>query len=352
MPEISVVIPFKDYVPEFRESIRSVLSQTWTDFELILVDNHASVEARTVAEDARRKDGRVRIVKEEIPGAASARNAGIRHSEGVYVALLDSDDLMKPERLEIQRRVLSDNPFITLVGCDKEEISQDGRVVNPCDRPSVPYWAQVLFKKRTSRRAGPFREPHTSTYFFRRIDAVRVGLFDPQYNPFWLEDTDFALKLYLIGHIHIVPKVLVSNRRHTEDVARRRDRDLSSIRSLDRFYQTILRLVESGQITASCMDIHRIRSRWLRESGLKYLHYRSGIEAGRFLVRRALEAYPWGFHNVKAYLRTCVPGTLLPKSLGYEKFYEDDIALYTEPGYVRDLFAPWTGSPGNGRAGR
>jgi glycosyltransferase involved in cell wall biosynthesis len=348
MPEISVVIPFKDYVPEFRESIRSVLSQTWTDFELILVDNHASVEARTVAEDARRKDGRVRIVKEEIPGAASARNAGIRHSEGVYVALLDSDDLMKPERLEIQRNALRNNSKVTLVGSFKEEISHEGRLVNACDRPSMPFWASILFKE-----SNLFFEPQTSTFFFRREDALRAGLFDTRYDPFnWSEDTDFALKLYLLGSIFIVPEVLVSLRLHSRDIARKRERDLSGIRNLDLFYRTLLQLVESGCIESSSGDLRIIRSRWLRESGLKYLHYRSGIEAGRSLVRRALEAYPWGFHNVKAYLRTCVPGTLLPKSLGYEKFYEDDIALYTEPGYVRDLFAPWTGSPGNGRAGR
>lgn len=345
MPEISVVIPFKDYVSEFRDAIRSVLSQTWSDFELILVDNRASIEARAVAGDAKRQDGRVRIVEEEIPGAASARNAGIRNSRGLYVALLDSDDLMKPDRLDIQRRVLAENPAVTLVGSDKEEVTHDGLVVNPCDRPDTPFWAEILFERRRGRDEGPFREPHTSTYFFRRSDAVRIGMFDPKYNPFWLEDTDFVLKLYLIGSIHIVSKVLVSLRRHSEDVARRRDRDLSSIRNLDRFYRTILRFVDSGQIPASSTDILRIRSRWMRESGLKYLRYRSGIEVGRSLVRSALRAYPLSFHNVKAFLRTCVPAKVLPKTLGYGAFYEDDIALFTDPDYVRNLFSHQAGLP-------
>jgi len=347
MPEISVVIPFKNYVPEFRESIQSVLSQTWADFELILVDNHASIEARAIAEDARRKDGRVRILKEEVPGAASARNAGIRHSEGVFVALLDSDDLMKPERLEAQRNVLRNNSLVTLVGSFKEEVSHEGKLVNVCDRPSVPFWASILFKE-----SNLFFEPHTSTFFFRREDALRTGLFDSRYDPFWGEDTDFALKLYLLGSIFIVPEVLVSLRLHSPDLARKRARDLSGIGNLDLFYRTLLQLVERGRIKASSDDLRLIRSRWMRESGLKYLHYRSGIEAGRFLVRRALEAYPWNFQNVKAYLRTCVPETLLPRSLGYEKFYEDDIAIYTESVFLKDLFPTWTGFSGNGYAGR
>lgn len=347
MPEISVVIPFKNYAKELKEAIQSVLIQTWHDFEIILVDNRSSPEARDIAEEAQNKDKRVRIVLEEVPGAASARNTGIRASKGIYVALLDSDDLMKPDRLESQRKALEENPASTLIGSYKEELSVDGSLVNPCDCPVVPSWAAILFRGSEKGRTNPFCEPQTSTFFFRRTDALRAGLFDLKYNPFnWCEDTDFALKLYLLGSIHIVPKVLVSMRLHSKEIAQKRERDLAAIRNLDLFYQTLLQLVEEGQIKASFRDLQRVRSRWLRESGLKFLRYHQGIKVGRSLVRRAFWEDPWNLQNIKAFLRSCVYVQALPKVLKFAQFQQGDITPYKDTTFVQNLFGVLPGIKG------
>ena len=100
---VSVVIPITRYEVELEEALASVFSQSYPLFEIILVDNNATPKTRKVAEVWHEKDpSRIRIVREDHPGAVSARNRGIRESRGKFVALLDSDDRMKPDRLKVQ----------------------------------------------------------------------------------------------------------------------------------------------------------------------------------------------------------------------------------------------------------
>ena len=89
------------------EAVESVLAQTETDWELILVDNNASEETKEViSKYARLFPEKIRSVLEIDQGVCSARNRGIKESKGRYIALLDDDDIMYPERLALQKEVL------------------------------------------------------------------------------------------------------------------------------------------------------------------------------------------------------------------------------------------------------
>ncbi len=96
-PLVSVIVPAYNAARFLPESIPSVLAQTWTDFELIVVndgstdDTVACVEAFT--------DPRIRLVSQANRGLAGARNGGIRAARGSFIALLDADDLWHPEKL-------------------------------------------------------------------------------------------------------------------------------------------------------------------------------------------------------------------------------------------------------------
>jgi glycosyltransferase involved in cell wall biosynthesis len=93
--------------------MENVLSQTYDDFEVIVVNDGSSDETQQWVSQI--KDPRVKLISQENQGLAGARNTGIAHAQGEYITFLDADDLWEPTKLEKQVCVLEDNPEIALV---------------------------------------------------------------------------------------------------------------------------------------------------------------------------------------------------------------------------------------------
>ncbi len=108
-PRFSAVIPAYNAAATLGSAVRSVLSQTSQDFEVIIVDDGSTDDT---ANHARRfeEDRRVRVVSQPNQGLAGARNTGIAHARGRYVGLLDSDDLWMPGYLEVMGAALDADP--------------------------------------------------------------------------------------------------------------------------------------------------------------------------------------------------------------------------------------------------
>lgn len=104
-PKVSVIIPTCNRLELLPTAIRSVLSQTFRDFELLVVDDASDVSVETVVDAFR--DERLRLIRHETRrGGAAARNTGIRNSRGEYIAFLDDDDEWYPEKLARQIEVM------------------------------------------------------------------------------------------------------------------------------------------------------------------------------------------------------------------------------------------------------
>ncbi len=98
MPKVSVIMPVYNVEAFVAEAVRSVLDQSFTDFELIVVDDVSPDGSIAICESF--GDPRIHIVRHEVNrGLAGARNTGIRHARGAYLAFLDSDDFWHPEKL-------------------------------------------------------------------------------------------------------------------------------------------------------------------------------------------------------------------------------------------------------------
>ncbi|MBQ1467331.1 MAG: glycosyltransferase family 2 protein [Solobacterium sp.] len=100
MPEVSVVINMYNSEKYLRKCIDSVLAQTFTDFELILVNDGSKDHSLDICKEYAEKDKRIRIVDKENGGLADARNAGLDAAKGKYLEFIDADDWIEPELLE------------------------------------------------------------------------------------------------------------------------------------------------------------------------------------------------------------------------------------------------------------
>jgi teichuronic acid biosynthesis glycosyltransferase TuaG len=105
-PTVSVVMPVCDCESLVATSIRSVLGQTYADWELLVVDDYSLDRSADVVEEFCRADSRVRLLRNHgLRGAAHSRNLAIRSARGRYIAFLDSDDQWLPRKLEKQLRL-------------------------------------------------------------------------------------------------------------------------------------------------------------------------------------------------------------------------------------------------------
>jgi glycosyltransferase involved in cell wall biosynthesis len=124
MKQVSVIIPLYGVEKYVSATVQSVLAQTYENFELILVDDGSP--DRSVEICSRFTDPRVKILRQENQGPAAARNLGIRHAKGDYVALLDGDDLWLPEKLLKHVEHLESNPEVGVSFCRSALIDEAG----------------------------------------------------------------------------------------------------------------------------------------------------------------------------------------------------------------------------------
>lgn len=109
--KVSVVMPAYNSEKYIRAAIRSVLDQTWTDFELIVVDDGSRDSTVNIVEGLAAEDSRVVLLKNaQNEGVASSRNRGVASAHGEWIAFLDSDDLWRKDKLEKQIAYLSQFP--------------------------------------------------------------------------------------------------------------------------------------------------------------------------------------------------------------------------------------------------
>ena len=115
MPAVSIVMPAYNVAPYIREAICSALAQTYTDFELIVVDDGSKDDTAAIAKELAEQDARIRLVQQPNRGLAGARNTALRAARGEFFALLDSDDWWEREFLAEQIAILEANPDVDIV---------------------------------------------------------------------------------------------------------------------------------------------------------------------------------------------------------------------------------------------
>ena len=203
MPKVSVIIPAYNSMRYLPETIDSLLSQTFKDFEAIII-NDGSTDGieRWVSQN---QDSRLQLISQVNQGQAKARNEGIKLAQGEYVAFLDADDLWKPTKLEKQVALLDQNPgagvvYSWVAGINSESVLR-GRTIKHFAEGNV--WRNLIF--------GNILECG-STPLIRRTCFDRVGDFDVQLPP--CEDLDLWLRIASQYEFLVVKEPLVLYRQH------------------------------------------------------------------------------------------------------------------------------------------
>ncbi len=208
MPKVSVIIPCYNQGHFLAEAIDSVLSQTWLDFEIIVV-NDGSTDPFTNGLLAEYSKEKTTVLITENQGLAAARNNGIRQAVGKYILPLDADDRIGPEYLEKAVGILESNPDIGIVYCKARLF---GVVETEWNLPeySLPEMLQdnQIF----------------CTALFRRTDWEMVGGYDPGMVYGW-EDYDFWLSLIEKNRgVYQIPEYLFSYRVASDSMVRSKEK--------------------------------------------------------------------------------------------------------------------------------
>lgn len=209
--KFSVVIPVYNTVTEQLEAcIQSVLSQTYSNFELILVDDHSSWENVRPVLQRYEPDSRVCVIYRTTNGHISvATNDGIAAATGEFIVFMDCDDTIEPDALMEFAQKLQENPELDFIYSDEDKITEDGKIRHmPFFKPD---WSPDLFLNMMYTN-------HLATY--RAALVRKVGGLRTAYNG--SQDYDFTLRFLeesennRVGH---VPKILYHWRERKESVA-------------------------------------------------------------------------------------------------------------------------------------
>ena len=143
-PEVSVIMPTYNSAPFVAESVAGVLAQTFTDLELILIDDGSTDGTLDLTEALARADARVRLLRTPVNGgAAESRNLGISEARGRFIAFCDSDDVWRPRKLERQIALMKQNGWaFTFAAYDK--IDEAGRPLGHVGVPASVSYGELL----------------------------------------------------------------------------------------------------------------------------------------------------------------------------------------------------------------
>lgn len=191
-----------------RESVESILDQTFADFELIIVNDGSTDASRAILAEYEKRDCRVRVIDQENQGLTRALIRGCEEARGEYIARQDADDRSHPERLARQVELLRGHPEVSLLSCFTHFIGPEGEDLFTVERHDAP--PQATARLRAVRVQDLLGVTHHGSALFRRSDYDRAGGYRKEF--YFAQDMDLWTRLVDHGMLAFVREVLYSAR--------------------------------------------------------------------------------------------------------------------------------------------
>ena len=224
MPTVSVIVPAYNAMTYLPETIANLLEQTYTDFEVVVVNDCSTDNIEEWVTQI--SDSRVRLVSQENKGLATARNTGIKASQGEYLAFLDADDLWESTKLAKQVQVLDSHPEVGLVYSWVTYIAQEGKTTGR----TVSYqaegdvWRELVQKNLIECGSVPM---------VRLSCLEKVGLFDEQLSYLNVgEDWDMWLRIAARYPFKVIKEPLVYYRQLSGSASKNCEQVAKSFRAV------------------------------------------------------------------------------------------------------------------------
>jgi glycosyltransferase involved in cell wall biosynthesis len=301
-PKVSIVMPTYNRSNEIKQSIDSVLMQTYPNFELIVIDDGSSDNTREVVTAI--DDIRIRYIKlMQNVGGAEARNVGIREAKGEFVAFQDSDDEWTYSKLEKSIRELEKKPECGAVFSDFTQVWKTGS-------RRMPIWNRPFGK-------GCFYDSllwnnvvDTPTLVVRKSVLQSIGGFDPSMPRY--QDWELALRLAKVTRFSYIPEPLIFS--YVTEGSITHNKEAHRI-ALELIYKKHDKHIN---------EMKQLKALWLQRVGDSRML--DGISGGRWMLMESLLHDPFNFrYVVKALL--ALPGSKRLYNYGKELFKKES-ALY------------------------
>ncbi|WP_081733756.1 glycosyltransferase family 2 protein [Methylomonas sp. 11b] len=189
-PVISAIMAVYNTERYLTEAIQSILSQSFTDFELVIVDDGSTDGSPEILRNLAQQDSRIKLITQVNAGIGAATQRGIVESQGEYIAIMDSDDISLPDRLKLQKQFLDQHPDIDAVGSQWRMLHADGRDIGIDTHPTDSERISVLMYA--------FFSLHHPTTMIRRHALEKVGGYSVDRSCL-VPDYDLFMRMQLAG---------------------------------------------------------------------------------------------------------------------------------------------------------
>jgi glycosyltransferase involved in cell wall biosynthesis len=302
-PEISIIMPVLNGERFIAQSIESICRQTFTDYELLVIDDGSTDRTREIVHGFAGRLNLKYVHHETNKGITPSINHGLRLASGAFISFLDHDDLWLPEFLETQRTYLAARPDVGMVHSDIRTIDGEGTILEhsaaECRGRAQPSGFVFRDLFRQSMICG-------ITVMIRKECFERLGTFDER-----LRWADYHMWLRMSRHYKIdyVPKVLAAYRQHSSQSTRGNTDERAD--EVPIAVQTIQRLVEDYPEIRRELGDRAIRRRMASfHFDLAYAWLLKGERGrARSCVRRALRLWPTNRHYLGLYAATLLGRT-------------------------------------------
>ena len=307
MVKVSVIIPTYNRSAVVRETIQSVLIQSESDLEVIVVDDGSADDTKNVVESI--KDGRVNYLYKDNGGAASARNLGLSKARGKFIAFLDSDDYWPVDYLEVMIRELEKDSDFGAAYSPITAVYPDGRKIISYKKPEGKsgWVTKDLFKQGfVWPSAAVFRRTAWQNFFFD--EAIRCSY----------EDGDAFVRLSMHTKFIFVGEVEAFHRMSDDSIAVKAGVACTRIQVLERFYYQLggNKIISTPAARRKLSHAYRKVAKDRKETGHK--------TAALKLYKRAIRYWPVDLRLYPELCRTILlnrkndpePDWQMPRELG------------------------------------
>jgi len=284
------------------EAVDSVLRQTYTDFEFIILDDGSTDGTADILRSRMNSDQRILVIRREHCGITNILNEGLRAARGEFIARMDSDDISMPHRFAVQIEFLMNNPSVVAVGCAVEIIDSEGDTLGIMNWPGDH---ELIDRLLLRGKAGL---PHPGA-MIRRQAMIAVGGYREKFAV--AQDKDLWLRLAEVGRLANLDNVLLMYRQHL--------RSISSLRLQEQHAAVVMALKDAYQrrgldmpdsralpVLAAVLTPTQMRRQWMRQafrSGnftTAFKHLRRHIAERPYSLARWLGAVGYGVSALRS----------------------------------------------------